>query len=42
MYTAKEMANAGRDIEKTVLALAVKLVLEERIFVHNGKTIVFD
>lgn len=41
-YTAKEMANAGRDVEKTVLAKAVKLVLEERIFIHNGRTIVFD
>lgn len=41
-YTAKEMANAGRDIEKTVLAQAIKLVLEERIFIHNGRTIVFD
>lgn len=41
-YTAKQMANAGRDVEKTVLAKAVKMVLEERIFIHNGRTIVFE
>lgn len=41
-YTADEMASAGRDVEKTVLAKAVKLLLEERIFIHNGRTIVFE
>lgn len=41
-YTAKQMANAGRDVEKIVLAKAVKLVLEERIFIHNNRTIVFE
>lgn len=41
-HTADRMANAGRDVEKTVLAKAVKLLLEERIFVHNSRTIVFE
>lgn len=41
-HTADQMANAGRDVEKTVLAKAVKLLLEERIFIHNGRTIVFE
>ena len=41
-YTAEQMANAGRDVEKTVLAKAVKLVLEERVFIHGNRTIVFD
>ncbi|MCW9708466.1 formyltetrahydrofolate deformylase [Fodinibius salsisoli] len=41
-YTAEEMANAGRDVEKTILAKAVKLVLEERIFIHDNRTIVFE
>lgn len=40
-YTAEEMARAGRDVEKIVLAKALKLVLEERIFIHNNRTIVF-
>lgn len=41
-YTAQEMAYAGRDIEKIVLARALKLVLEERVFIHKNRTIVFD
>lgn len=41
-HTADQMANAGRDVEKTVLAKAVRLLLEERIFIHNGRTIVFE
>lgn len=41
-YTAEQMANAGRDVEKMVLARAVKLLLEERIFLHNGRTVVFE
>lgn len=41
-YTAQEMAHAGRDVEKKVLAKAVKLLLEKRIFIHNNRTIVFE
>ena len=41
-YTADDMANAGRDVEKMVLAKAVKLLLEERIFIHGNRTIVFE
>lgn len=41
-YTADQMANAGRDVEKMVLAKAVKLLLEERIFLHNNRTVVFE
>lgn len=41
-FTAEQMANAGRDVEKIVLAKAVKLVLEERVFIHGNRTIVFD
>ncbi|MDZ7691845.1 MAG: formyltetrahydrofolate deformylase [Balneolaceae bacterium] len=41
-YTAKQMAQAGRDVEKVVLAKALNLVLEERVFIHNNRTIVFD
>ncbi len=41
-YSAQEMAYAGRDIEKIVLAKALKLVLEERVFIHKNRTIVFD
>jgi formyltetrahydrofolate deformylase len=36
------MAQAGRDVEKIVLARAVKLALEERVFLHGNRTIVFE
>lgn len=41
-YTAEGMAQAGRDIEKNVLAAAIKLVLEERVFIFGDKTIIFE
>jgi formyltetrahydrofolate deformylase len=41
-YTAADMAQAGRDIEKIVLARALKLVLEERVFLHNERAIIFE
>lgn len=41
-YTAEEMAQAGRDVEKVVLAKALRLVLEERVFIHNNRTVVFE
>jgi formyltetrahydrofolate deformylase len=41
-HSAKEMAQAGRDVEKIVLANALRLVFHERVFVHGNKTIVFE
>lgn len=41
-YTAAAMVQAGRDVEKIVLARAVKLVLEERVFLHGNRTVVFE
>jgi formyltetrahydrofolate deformylase len=41
-YTAADMAQAGRDVEKTVLAKGLKLMLEERIFLHHNRTIIFE
>ena len=40
--TAAAMVQAGRDVEKIVLAKAVKLALEERVFLHGNRTIVFE
>ena len=37
-----DMIQAGRDVEKVVLARALKLAFEDRIFVSNNKTIIFD
>ncbi|HVO94271.1 MAG TPA: formyltetrahydrofolate deformylase, partial [Terriglobales bacterium] len=41
-FTAAAMVQAGRDVEKIVLAKAVKLTLEERVFLHGNRTIVFE
>ncbi|MGV3540362.1 MAG: formyltetrahydrofolate deformylase [Rufibacter sp.] len=39
--SAKDMAQAGRDVEKIVLAQALKLVFSEKVFVSDNKTIIF-
>ncbi|TGD79622.1 formyltetrahydrofolate deformylase [Hymenobacter wooponensis] len=41
-HSAAEMAQAGRDVEKIVLARSLRLVFAERVFVHRNKTIIFD
>ena len=37
----KDMQRAGRDVEKVVLSRALNLVLDDRVFIHGNKTIVF-
>ena len=41
-FTPERMAQAGRNVEKLVLARAVRLVLEERVFVHGRRTVVLQ
>lgn len=41
-HSPATMAQAGRDIEKMVLARALKLVNEEKVFLVGNRTIVFD
>jgi formyltetrahydrofolate deformylase len=41
-YSAGDMVKAGREIETAVLANALKLVFEDRVFVFKNKTVVFD
>ncbi len=41
-HSAADMAQAGRDVEKTVLARALKLVFEDRVFISGNRTIIFD
>ncbi len=41
-YSAEDMANAGHDVEKIVLAKALKVVFEDRVFVNQNKTVIFD
>jgi len=39
--TVDDMVRLGRDVEKTVLARAVRYVLEDRVLVDGSKTVVF-
>jgi formyltetrahydrofolate deformylase len=41
-FTVEDMVQAGRDVEKSVLARAVQLVLEERVFLCGKRTIIFE
>lgn len=41
-YTAAGMAQAGRDVEKNVLSNALKLVLEEKVFIYKNRTVLFE
>lgn len=41
-HTITDLARLGRDIERVVLARAVRLHLEHRVFVSGQRTIVFD
>ena len=40
-YSWRDMQRSGRDVEKVVLSSALKLALEDRIFVHANKTVIF-
>lgn len=39
---ARELARSGRDVEKAVLANALRLVFEDRVIVHGRRTLVFE
>ncbi|MEE1286952.1 MAG: formyltetrahydrofolate deformylase [Ruminobacter sp.] len=40
-YTAESMAKAGRDVERQVLNRALSRVIDNKVFVHGNKTVVF-
>ena len=40
-HSWKDMQRSGRDVEKVTLSRALKLALEDRIFVHKNKTVIF-
>jgi formyltetrahydrofolate deformylase len=40
-YSWRDMQRSGRDVEKVVLSSALKLALEDRIFVYANKTVIF-
>ncbi|CCG99236.1 formyltetrahydrofolate deformylase [Fibrella aestuarina BUZ 2] len=39
-HTATDMATMGRDVEKIVLSQALKLVFNDRVFIHQNRTII--
>jgi formyltetrahydrofolate deformylase len=41
-HSVEDMIQAGRDVEKAVLARAVKLVFDERVFLCGQRTIIFE
>jgi formyltetrahydrofolate deformylase len=41
-YKVKDMEQAGREVEIMALSKALKLVFEDRIFISNNKTIIFE
>lgn len=40
-YTVEDLERVGRDLERVVLARAVRSELDDRVLVHEGRTIVF-
>jgi formyltetrahydrofolate deformylase len=40
-YTIEDLQRVGRDLERLVLARAVRSHLDDRVLVHDGRTIVF-
>lgn len=40
-YSWQDMQRAGRDVEKNVFAKAIELALNNKIFIHCNKTIIF-
>lgn len=41
-YSVTQMVEAGHEVEKAVLADGLRLILEDRVFVSNNKTIIFN
>lgn len=41
-HAASGLAQAGRDVEQMVLAQALRLVLEDRVFLCGNRTVIFD
>ena len=39
-YSARDMAREGKETEKDVLTKALKLVFDDRVFIHGNRTII--
>jgi formyltetrahydrofolate deformylase len=40
-YTVEDLVRVGRDVERVVLARALRSHLDDRVLVNEGRTIVF-
>jgi formyltetrahydrofolate deformylase len=41
-HAAEDLVLAGRDVEQMVLARALRLVFEDRVFLCGNRTVIFD
>jgi len=41
-HTVKDMVRAGKEIEKSVLSKAIRLVIEDRVIITGNRTVVFE
>jgi formyltetrahydrofolate deformylase len=41
-HTAQHLVSSGRDVEQMVLAKALRLVFEDRVFLCGNRTVIFD
>jgi formyltetrahydrofolate deformylase len=41
-HTALDLAQTGREVERSVLARALKLMLQSRVFLAGNRTIIFE
>lgn len=41
-YTAGDMVKAGKEIETAVMAKALKMIMDDRVFVYKNKTVVLE
>ncbi len=41
-HSAQDLARAGRDVERRALSKALRLVLEDRVFLNGNRTVIFD
>lgn len=41
-HTAEDLVQSGRDVEQMVLARALRLVFEDRVFLCENRTVIFD
>ena len=41
-YTVKDMVTAGKEVEKSVLSKALRMVIEDRVIITGNRTVVFE